>query len=71
MKRKIAALCLLAMMATTAESTPGGRLDTLPLGSYICEIPGDATGPTGLREPAQDFAITNSSSYTTPQGGVV
>lgn len=35
----------------------------MPIGDYACELPGDATGAAGLRQPAEDFAVVNASSY--------
>lgn len=62
-------LSLLALLATaSASAAPGGAIATLQLGSYICELPGDATGPAGHRVVAQDFAIINASSYATSSG---
>mgnify|MGYP000019294867 CR=1 FL=1 len=31
-------------------------------------MPGDATGPVGLRVPEADFRVLNASSYTTANG---
>lgn len=66
MKRILPLLAILA--AGPALAAPGGPIATLQLGTYVCELPGDATGPAGVRLPAQDFAITNASSYTTSSG---
>ena len=59
---------LAASAAVSALAAPGGALDTLPLGIYLCEMPGDATGPVGLRVPEADFRVLNASSYTTANG---
>jgi len=56
-------LLLLATIASAALAAPGGPIDTLQLGTYACELPGDAAGPAGLRQPGDDFAIVNASSY--------
>ena len=40
-----------------------GRLDTLPIGTYQCTLPGDASGPAWHRVPDADFTILNASSY--------
>lgn len=62
-------LALLVAMATSpAIAAPGGPIATLQLGAYVCELPGDATGPAGLRVPDQDFSIINASSYATGNG---
>ena len=49
--------------AGALDAAPGGALGTLPLGQYRCALPGDATGPAGVRQPAADFTVTNASSY--------
>jgi hypothetical protein len=59
---------LAALLAVPALAAPGGRLGTLQRGYYMCELPGDATGPAGIRVPAEDFTIVNASSYETPLG---
>ena len=59
---------LAAMAAGPAIAAPGGAIATLQLGSYVCELPGDVTGPAGQRVPAQDFTIINASSYATNSG---
>lgn len=58
----------LMLLAAPALAAPGGRLGTLEQGAYLCELPGDATGPAGLRRPAEDFRIANASSYQTVAG---
>ncbi len=52
-----------AAVASAALAAPGGDLDTLPAGDYICELPGDVTGPAGLRVPDEDFTVVTASSY--------
>ncbi|MGH6788034.1 MAG: hypothetical protein ACREBO_14505 [Novosphingobium sp.] len=54
---------LLALVAAPALAAPGGPIGTLPLGAYVCELPGDAAGPAGVRVPEQDFTVANASSY--------
>ncbi len=49
--------------ALPAQAAPGGPLGTLPLGRYVCELPGGANGPVGIHQPAQDFTVTHASSY--------
>ena len=56
-------LLLLAACAGSASAAPGGPIDTLQLGDYSCELPGDALGPAGIRQPASDFTIVTASSY--------
>lgn len=63
------ALTLLAALAASPSlGAPGGPIDTLQLGSYVCELPGDATGPAGHRVAGEDFTVLNASSYATPGG---
>ena len=59
---------LLAMAPATVRAAPGGPIGVMPLGAYICELPGDASGPAGLRQRGDEFAITHGSSYRTDQG---
>lgn len=60
---KLMAACLIGSAAAPLLAAPGGALDTLPRGQYVCELPGDATGPVGRRASEREFTITNSSSY--------
>jgi len=46
-----------------ALAVPGGEIGTLPKGNYVCEIPGDASGPYRKRVPEEDFTIITASSY--------
>jgi hypothetical protein len=61
MTRTVTSLLLLA--AVPALAAPGGSIGTMQRGHYVCELPGDATGPAGQRMPDSDFTITNASSY--------
>ena len=54
--------------AGAVSAAPGGPLGTLPLGHYRCELPGDAVGPAGIRQPAADFTVIHASSYRTASG---
>lgn len=53
----------LALTTTAALAVPGGDIATLPIGDYICELPGDAAGPAGRHVPEEDFAVVTASSY--------
>lgn len=64
MKRALIALTL-ALLASPAAAVPGGEIDTLTIGRYTCELPGDALGPRGEHVPDADFAIVFGSSYRT------
>jgi hypothetical protein len=57
------ALVLALVLAAPATAAPGGDIDTMPIGSYVCELPGDATGPAGRRVAEEDFTIVTASSY--------
>ena len=61
MKRALA-LAALLFTAPAPLMAETGSLGTLLLGPYLCELPGDSTGPAGYRVPAEDFAVINASS---------
>ena len=54
---------VLLVLASPLAAIPGGELGTMPAGDYLCELPGDATGPAGLRVPDEDFTVVTASSY--------
>ena len=62
------AIALALLAAGPALATPGGQIDTLQQGNYICELPGNATGPAGVHQPEHDFTVITASSYVTAQG---
>jgi hypothetical protein len=66
MKRGLATIALLATGAALAA--PGGPLDTLEPGRYICELPGDASGAAGLRQDDETFVVLNAGSYESAAG---
>ena len=61
------ALAVLGLPATAIATQPtmpqSGKIDTLPLGTYECTLPGVASGPAWHRIPDSDFSILNASSY--------
>ncbi len=59
---------LLAVTAAPAPAAPGGRMATLPLGTWRCELPGDVTGDVGTPFPDADFRVLNASSYVHAKG---
>jgi hypothetical protein len=61
--RQAWAISLALLMAGPVSATPGGDMETMPIGDYICELPGDATGPAGVHVPAEDFTVVTASSY--------
>lgn len=54
---------LATALAAPALAVPGGEIGTLPIGSYHCELPDDATGIARTRVPEEDFEIVSASSY--------
>jgi hypothetical protein len=66
MKRALAAIVILA--TGPALAAPGGPIDSLLPGRYVCELPGDASGPAGLRQDDESFVVLNGSSYTATAG---
>jgi len=54
---------LLIAFESPLSAATGGDIDTMAIGQYLCELPGDATGPVGKHMPGEDFAIVNASSY--------
>ena len=65
--KQLAALPLL-LLAAPALAVGADALNTLQLGVYACELPGDAAGPAGIPVPGEDFTVINASSYTTATG---
>ncbi|MDE2403552.1 MAG: elongation factor P [Sphingomonadales bacterium] len=57
------AACLAGLLAGPAWGDDGSSLGTLRIGRYVCELPGNANGPVGVRQPGEDFAILHSSRY--------
>ncbi len=70
MKRVLVLLVTLAACAPaqSIKPVPGGEIGVLQQGFYVCELPGDATGPAGIRQEGQDFSVHNGSRYSTPKG---
>jgi len=64
----LAATLLAALPAAPSRAVPGGELATLPLGNYVCELPGDAAGPWRLRVLEEDFTIISASNYRASGG---
>lgn len=67
MMKRIAALLLLCLGASPAMGI-SGELRTMPLGRYVCEVPGTGLGPASLHVPEADFSILRASRYRTPEG---
>jgi hypothetical protein len=64
----LVSLGLALPISGAAAAAPGGRLATLPVGEYRCELPGDATGPSGRPVSEETFAIRNASTYVAAEG---
>lgn len=62
------ALALGAAFAATGAPAADGPLGTLPLGRYLCELPGDAAGPASIPVEGAWFDIVNASSYAAEGG---
>ncbi len=63
-----AILLVLLLAAAEASAAPGGKLQTLPQGRYVCALPGDAAGPATRVIDGRDFVIDNASTYRTDEG---
>lgn len=59
---------ILALSAGLALAAPGGQISALPMGDFICELPGDATGPAGVHQAEEDFTVVNATTYTNFEG---
>ncbi len=46
----------------------GGRLGTIPLGTYECALPGTATGAAYVVQPNRTFRIASASRYESKMG---
>lgn len=54
---------MLAGLGLASAGAQASQIQTLPLGAYFCELPGDAMGAVGHHVVAEDFAIVHSSTY--------
>ena len=54
--------------AVTVPAFAQGAIGTIARGAYICELPGDAGGLAGVKQPAKAFTIESASRYSSPQG---
>ena len=64
----ILATALAATIAAPLAAMPGGRLGTLPIGHYVCALPGDASGDAVVVVEDAWFEIVNASSYIAEGG---
>ncbi len=61
------AIAALAGLAASPISSQG-RLGLLERGTYVCTLPGDATGQAWIEQEGRRFTVTGGSSYETPRG---
>ncbi len=66
--RRWGGLLLGGLTLLCAPVQAAGPVGTLARGGYACELPGDALGKSGIRQPQEDFTILASSLYSSPQG---
>ena len=59
---------ILAAMLCAGTAHAQGELGTLPTGRYLCELPGDATGPASRPVAGHWFDIVNASRYVSDGG---
>jgi hypothetical protein len=61
---------ILALIAALAASPAlaQGPIGTLERGTYVCELPGDASGKAGIPKPEANFTIIGASRYSSTQG---
>ena len=57
-----------AALKMLIEGNADGPIGTLPLGRYLCELPGDAAGPASRPIDKAWFDVTNGSSYRAATG---
>lgn len=62
------AVAFLTAAAALAPASAQGTIGTVPRGSYMCELPGDAAGRTGVPQPQANFTIKSASRYVTGDG---
>ena len=62
------ALAYIAGLGTSPLAAQG-RLMLLDRGTYVCALPGDATGSAWVEQSGREFTIEGGSSYDTPRGG--
>lgn len=59
---------LAAVLPTASVDAAPGRLSLLPLGTYVCALPGDADGAAFVVLPEREFTIRNGSTYRAKDG---
>lgn len=56
-------------MPAFAPASAQGAIGTIPRGTFVCELPGDAAGRAGIAQPDRNLTIESASRYSSPQGG--
>ncbi len=59
---------LLYLVLIAAPLAAKGEIDVAERGVYSCELPGDASGAAGIRQPEVDFRIRSASRYKSDRG---
>lgn len=68
MKRALVTITVcLGLWAVPAHADE--EIGTIQRGTYVCELPGDATGLAGVELPEETFRIESASRYSSQQGG--
>jgi len=70
MKGPLTSILLAGALAVSA-ATPAlaqGAIGTVPRGTFVCELPGDAAGQAGVAQPERNLTIESASRYSSPQG---
>ncbi len=62
------ALPLTIALLMAAPALADGPIGTIARGTYVCELPGDASGAVGIEQPEESFTILSASRYSSPQG---
>lgn len=64
------AITIPALLLQTAVSArpADGPLRVMPMGSYACSLPGDATGPARQPIEGSEFSIASASRYVSAAG---
>src|SRR5688500_2215472 len=62
-------ILLAGALAASAPAFAHGAIGTVPRGTFVCELPGDAAGQAGVAQPERNFTIESASRYSSPQGG--
>ena len=55
-------------MPALAPASAQGAIGTIPRGTFVCELPGDAAGQVGVPQPDRNITIESASRYSSPQG---